>query len=295
MHIEKISITCFQLLGKACNVNARMPVRSRGYFKVMMWYEHCTCIVEVKGSNTLQAWFFFFRLSFHNCKSCVYNCDDLLSYKAFVCHMHTPTPSPLTERIIAWWAKKKTCVRHGCDKVCQKRFHCELSLMLGGHLNPTKIPQFEHATCISENFLHGCYENSDLSHWKIQTPPAVSNTRTSRKPQTPEKLRSLGVLKTQTLNIFQILQLTIDREQPLSLSHLQKRNFVFQKYRLSESSQWQNFDKTRFFWRFVMRPFRIVTFDEVFKLRGQICWWSLNLFSSKSCQKNKIKANHAGI
>ena len=22
---------------------------------------------------------FFFRLSFHNCKSCVYNCDDLLS------------------------------------------------------------------------------------------------------------------------------------------------------------------------------------------------------------------------
>ena len=32
-----------------------------------------------------------------------------------------------------------------------------------------------------------------------------------------------------------------------------------------------------------------------FKLRGQICWWSLNLFSSKSCQKNKIKANHAGI
>ena len=99
--------------------------------------------------------------------------------------MHTPTPSPLTERIIAWWAKKKTCVRHGCDKVCQKRFHCELSLMLGGHINPTKIPQFEHATCISENFLHGCYENSDLRHWKIQTPLGVSNTRTSRKPQIP--------------------------------------------------------------------------------------------------------------
>ena len=131
---------------------------------------------------------------------------------------------------------------------------------------------------------------------KNSDPLGVSKTKTSRKPQTPEKLRSLGVLKTQTLNIFQILQLTIDREQPLSLSHLQKRNFVFQKYRLSESSHWQNFDKTRFFWRFVMRPFvRIVTFDEVFKLRGQICWWSLNLFSSKSCQKNKIKANHAGI
>ena len=24
---------------------------------------------------------FFFRLSFRNCKSCIYNCDDLLSYK----------------------------------------------------------------------------------------------------------------------------------------------------------------------------------------------------------------------
>ena len=155
--------------------------------------------------------------------------------------MHTPTPSPLTERVIAWWAKKKTCVRHGCDKVCQKRFHCELSLMLGGHINPTKIPQFEHAACLSDNFLHGCYENSDLRYWvsRKQRPPE------SLRP--PEKLRSLGVLKTQTLNIFQILQLTIDREQPLSLSHLQKRNFVFQKYRLSESSHWQNFDKTRFF------------------------------------------------
>ena len=26
---------------------------------------------------------FFFRLSFRNCKSCVYNCDDLLSYNSF--------------------------------------------------------------------------------------------------------------------------------------------------------------------------------------------------------------------
>ena len=217
MHIEKISITCFQLSGKACNVNARMPVRSRGYFKVMMWYEHCTGIVEVKGSNTLQAWFFFFRLSFHNCKSCVYNCDDLPSYKAFVCHMHTPTPSPLTERIIAWWAKKKTCVGVVCDKICQRRFHRELSLMLGGHINPNKIPQFEHAACILENFLHGCYENSDLRHWKIQTPLGVSNTRTSRKPQTPEKLRSLGVLKTQTVNIFSNIK-TNYRPRAASLS-----------------------------------------------------------------------------
>ena len=36
---------------------------------------HC----EVKGSNPVQAWIFF-SLSFRNCKSCVYNCDDLPSY-----------------------------------------------------------------------------------------------------------------------------------------------------------------------------------------------------------------------
>ena len=40
--------------------------------------ERYTCITEVKGSNSVQAWMFF-RLSFCNCKSCVYNCD-LLSY-----------------------------------------------------------------------------------------------------------------------------------------------------------------------------------------------------------------------
>ena len=43
----------------------------------------CTGIAEVKGSNPVQAWIFF-RLSFRNCKSCVYNCDDLPSYKKFI-------------------------------------------------------------------------------------------------------------------------------------------------------------------------------------------------------------------
>ena len=37
--------------------------------------ERCTSITEVKSSNPVQ---FFFRLSSRNCKSCVYNCDDLL-------------------------------------------------------------------------------------------------------------------------------------------------------------------------------------------------------------------------
>ena len=37
--------------------------------------EHCTGIAEVMGSNPVQAWIFF-RLSFRNYLSCVYNCDD---------------------------------------------------------------------------------------------------------------------------------------------------------------------------------------------------------------------------
>ena len=237
MHIEKISISCFQLSGNACNVNARMPVRSQGFFKVMMWYERCTGIVEVKGSNTVQAWFIF-RLSFHNCKSCVYTCDDLPSYKTFLCHMHTPIPSPLTERIIAWWAKKKTCVGVVCDKICQKRFHRELSLMLAGHINPTKIPQFEHAAYILENFLHGCYENSDLRHWKIQT------SWVSRKQRPPENLRPP---KTQTLQYFSNIATNYRlRATSLSLFPIYRSEISFlQKYLLSKSSHWEHFDKNQ--------------------------------------------------
>ena len=39
--------------------------------------EHCTGIAEVMGSNPVQLnLYFFFRLQFHNCLSCVHNCDD---------------------------------------------------------------------------------------------------------------------------------------------------------------------------------------------------------------------------
>ena len=77
-------------------------------------------------------------------------------------------------------------------------------------------------------------------------PPGASKT------QTPEKLRPLGVSKTPTLNIFQILQLTVVREQPLSLSHLQKR-MVLLKYRLSENSHWQTISTKPNFWSRAMK------------------------------------------
>ena len=39
--------------------------------------ERCAGIVEVKGSNSVQAGIFF-KLSFPSCKSCVYNCDSFI-------------------------------------------------------------------------------------------------------------------------------------------------------------------------------------------------------------------------
>ena len=49
--------------------------------------ERCTGITEVKGSNPVQAWILF-RVSFRNCKSCVYNCDDLSSNNSSLCSSH---------------------------------------------------------------------------------------------------------------------------------------------------------------------------------------------------------------
>ena len=77
---------------------------------------------------------------------------------------------------------------------------------------------------------------------KNSDPLDVSKTETSRKPQIPEKLRSQGVLKTQTLNIFQILQLSIDREQPLFLSFPS----TGAKFRFTEISPERNFALAKF-------------------------------------------------
>ena len=42
------------------------------------WLERCTGIAEVKGSNPVQACFFFPGFLSQLQKSCVYNCDGLL-------------------------------------------------------------------------------------------------------------------------------------------------------------------------------------------------------------------------
>ena len=57
-----------------CGVNDLLPV---GLLAQLV--ERHTSIAEVKGLNPIQA-SIFFRLSFRNCKSCISNCDDLLSY-----------------------------------------------------------------------------------------------------------------------------------------------------------------------------------------------------------------------
>ena len=53
-------------------------------------YVLCNNFFSAPVSQKSRVWipclpeFFFFRLSFRNCKSCVYNCDDLLSYNNLV-------------------------------------------------------------------------------------------------------------------------------------------------------------------------------------------------------------------
>ena len=170
MQMGKNSITCFQLSGKACNVNARMPVRLRGFLRYNDVVRPLHRIVDCQGFNTVQAWFFFSGFLFTSA--------EVASITAMICfHMrhlfatctHLPLPSNGEDHCMVG-KKENLCRRGVCDRIYQKRFYCELSLMLGGQINPTKIPQFEHAACISENFLHGSYENSDLRHRKIQTP-----------------------------------------------------------------------------------------------------------------------------
>ena len=62
--------------------NSRLPV---GLLTQLV--ERCTGIAEVKGSNPVQAWIFC-QAPFRNCKSCVYNCDDLLSFNSSPCSLH---------------------------------------------------------------------------------------------------------------------------------------------------------------------------------------------------------------
>ena len=54
---------------------------------------------------------------------------------------------------------------------------------------------------------------------KLRPPGCLENTD-------PEKLRPMGVAKTHTLNIFQILQLTIVRKQPLSFASTEANGFA---------------------------------------------------------------------
>ena len=43
---------------------------------IAQFVEHCIGIAEAMGWNTIKQAWIIFRLKFHNCLSCVYNCDD---------------------------------------------------------------------------------------------------------------------------------------------------------------------------------------------------------------------------
>ena len=88
-------------------VAKRKPEKNSGLYGI----RSCTGIAEVKGSNPVPAWIFF-KLSFRNCESCVYNCDGLLSYNCFNFarekkRRKRPNFPGDAERAITKWAEAK--------------------------------------------------------------------------------------------------------------------------------------------------------------------------------------------
>ena len=69
----------FSLVSSPSTGLLRSHMTSYQLARIAQLVEHCTGIVEVIGSNTVQAWIFF-RLTFHNCLSRVYNCHDQSSF-----------------------------------------------------------------------------------------------------------------------------------------------------------------------------------------------------------------------
>ena len=49
---------------------------------------NCEQVVEFRGSSPIHAWIFFFMLSFRNCLSCVYNCDEVPSNNSSLRRSH---------------------------------------------------------------------------------------------------------------------------------------------------------------------------------------------------------------
>ena len=70
------------ILSQVYNKPIQRPTPSWLVSKALHWYHR----VQGFESRTL-AWIFF-RLSFRNCISCVYNCDDLPSYNSSLCSSH---------------------------------------------------------------------------------------------------------------------------------------------------------------------------------------------------------------
>ena len=160
------------------------------------------------------------------------------------------------------------------------------------HQNPTVWACRMHLRELSSRVLRKLRPQT----LKISDLLGVSKTKTFRKPQTPEKLRSLGVLKTQTLQYFSNIVTNYRlRATSLSLSHLQKRNFVLQKYFLSKSSHWEHFDKNQILltvcnetlcWdRYVWRSFQIKRSDMLVIVKPV-------LLKKLPKKKKKIKINH---
>ena len=78
---------------------------------------------------------------------------------------------------------------------------------------------------------------------KNSDPPGCLEHKDLPKTSDPRKTQIPGCLENSDPQYFSNIATNYKpRAASLPLSHLQKRNFVLQKYRLSGSSHWQNFD-----------------------------------------------------
>ena len=70
------------ILSWVYNQPAQWPAPSRLVSSI-----YCRALYRFKGQGleSCTSLYFFFRLSFRNCRSCVYNCNDLFSFNSWPC------------------------------------------------------------------------------------------------------------------------------------------------------------------------------------------------------------------
>ena len=72
----------------------------------------------------------FFRLSFCNCKSCIYNCDDLLSFKTITCYKSSTLLANYNKKLMFSLAILRKTLRLSGNKITEEYCNCYLKLWI---------------------------------------------------------------------------------------------------------------------------------------------------------------------